>query len=164
MKHGMSRTLTYFTWENMVKRCHNLKHKNYPDYGGRGITVCDKWRDFSGFYEDMGKKPINLSLDRIDNDKGYYKENCRWVTRTTQSHNQRHLHTTNTSGYRGVSRLKNRKLYIAYIKSDNLFHYLGYYKNINKAALAYDCAAIQLHGDEANLNIIGLRNNKRVLQ
>lgn len=88
-KHGMYGTKTYGCWRNMLSRCRNKNYFRYKDYGGRGITVCDKWLQFSGFLEDMGEKPNNLSLDRIDNNKGYYKENCRWTTQKEQMKNTR---------------------------------------------------------------------------
>lgn len=78
-KHGMWESREYSSWENMVQRCTNPKAKKYYLYGGRGITICDKWiNSFKTFYEDMGPRPDNTTLDRLDSDKGYYKENCKW--------------------------------------------------------------------------------------
>lgn len=88
-------TPTYRTWNGMHSRCHNSNHKGYKNYGGRGITVCERWRNnFPNFLADMGEKPGQLkarefSIDRIDNDKGYYKENCRWTTPKVQAGNRR---------------------------------------------------------------------------
>jgi hypothetical protein len=87
--HGMSRTRTYFIWKQMVARCSNPKLKDYPSYGGRGIAVSEEWRSFENFYRDMGERPPGLSIDRIDNDKGYCKENCKWATRSEQRRNRR---------------------------------------------------------------------------
>lgn len=87
--HGMANTKEYRIWESMVRRCYNHSHPAFANYGGRGIAVCDKWRTFAGFFSDMGRKPNGLSLDRIDNDKGYYKDNCRWATTTEQARNRR---------------------------------------------------------------------------
>ena len=80
---------SYTTWSDMVRRCHNKDHHQYKDYGGRGIFVCEEWHDFKVFYKDMGERPIGSSIDRIDNNKGYYKGNCRWADRKTQNNNTR---------------------------------------------------------------------------
>lgn len=88
-KHGMEGTPTYNTWAHMLSRCNNANHKQYADYGGRGITVCEEWRSFINFLTDMGNKPKGMSLDRINNDLGYYKENCRWTDQKQQIRNRR---------------------------------------------------------------------------
>ena len=87
--HGMYYTKTYNSWLRMIQRCNNPNISNYKNYGGRGITVCKRWLKFENFYADMGNKPERFSLDRIDNNKGYYKENCRWVTQKEQCRNRR---------------------------------------------------------------------------
>lgn len=90
IKHGMARTNIYRIWSRMIERCHNEKNKNYFNYGGRGITVCEEWRQsFINFYKDMGDRPPSMSLDRIDNNKGYSRENCRWATPEQQMANTR---------------------------------------------------------------------------
>jgi hypothetical protein len=73
----------------MRKRCHNPNQDNYAYYGGRGITVCERWDDFAAFLADMGERPPGMSLDRVNNDHGYSAANCRWATRTEQAHNRR---------------------------------------------------------------------------
>lgn len=78
--HRFSRTKTHITWSAMIQRCRNKKNTSYMNYGDRGIKVCEKWLNFKGFLEDMGLRPEGKTLDRIDNEKGYYKENCRWET------------------------------------------------------------------------------------
>lgn len=88
-RHGYSRTPTYYTWEGIIQRCNNSNDDSYYLYGGRGITVCEEWKLFTNFLKDMGEKPNRRSLDRIDNDKGYYKENCRWATPRQQALNRR---------------------------------------------------------------------------
>ncbi len=90
-KHGMARSKEYDTWISIKKRCLNPDNKDYKYYGERGITMCDRWQDsFQNFYEDMGDRPSKThSIDRIDNNKGYYKENCKWSTKSEQCRNQR---------------------------------------------------------------------------
>jgi hypothetical protein len=74
-------TRTYRKWDSMIGRCHRTSHPNFAYYGGRGVVVCDRWREsFSNFLADMGEAPDGLWLDRIDNAKGYEPGNCRWVT------------------------------------------------------------------------------------
>lgn len=77
---------TYSSWTSMRRRCSNLED---PNYGGRGIAVCSRWNTFTNFVEDMGERPAGLTLDRIDPDKGYSPENCRWADASTQATNQR---------------------------------------------------------------------------
>lgn len=91
-KHGLKYHPIYHTWTDMKQRCLNNKNSRYNDYGGRGIIVCDSWlgkNGFVNFLNDMGERPIGKSLDRIDNDGNYCKENCRWATISEQNKNQR---------------------------------------------------------------------------
>lgn len=89
-KHGMFGTREYQCWAAMKKRCQNPNDQSYPLYGGRGITVCDAWQNFEGFFADMGRRPsASHSLERKDNDKGYSPDNCIWATRHQQGRNRR---------------------------------------------------------------------------
>jgi len=83
-------TKTYYCWRNMRSRCYDKNHVAFHNYGGRGITVCDEWKnDFDAFVRDMGESIVGMSLDRIDSNGNYCKENCRWVTMKQQLNNQR---------------------------------------------------------------------------
>lgn len=89
--HGKHKSPEFYVWASMIERCNNPKNKNYNSYGGRGISICDRWnKSFEKFFEDMGERPTEKhSLDRIDNNKGYSKQNCRWATQRQQSLNRR---------------------------------------------------------------------------
>lgn len=92
--HGQSRkknqkaTKVYTIWSSMLNRCNNKNNSAYKNYGGRGINVCDRWLKFENFLQDMGEPKSNESIDRIDNNKGYFPENCRWATAKIQNRNK----------------------------------------------------------------------------
>lgn len=118
--HKKSFSSEYNTYHHMIKRCYSKNHNSYDYYGGRGITVCDRWLEsFENFYEDMGEKPSpKHSIDRINNDGNYEPDNCKWSTQSEQTVNSRHalsksghkyIHNIGT-GYRvELSRMGNRR-------------------------------------------------------
>lgn len=97
--HGMSNHQLYSTWSTMKQRCTNPKAYKYPHYGGRGIVVCDEWdKSFVTFLNDMGERPEGTTLNRIDNDGMYCKENCEWQTPSEQNRNRRKYTKTRRLG------------------------------------------------------------------
>lgn len=117
-----TKTSEYHAWVMMRYRCRNPNHKQWMDYGGRGIKVCDAWQDsYESFIKDMGYKPTkDHSLDRIDNDGNYEPSNCRWATRVEQANNRRSLKTTtgirknNKSGINGIRYREDKRSWVAY--------------------------------------------------
>ena len=138
--HGLRNTRIYKIWSDIKSRTLNHKHKAYQDYGGRGIIICDEWKnDFMSFYKwamENGHSK-ELSIDRIDNDGNYEPSNCRWATRVIQQRNQR-IKRNNTSGYKGCSFDRGLKKYRAYIRVDGKQIYLGSFKTAEDGAIAYN--------------------------
>ena len=125
-------TPTYKSWSSMKQRCDNPTNKDYINYGGRGITYDPRWKAYSAFREDMGKKPEDLSLDRINNNSNYTKENCKWSTKIEQNNNRRDRirgveRKDNSSGVPGVFQDKRRGTWYArvYEKGSPINIYCG---------------------------------------
>lgn len=138
LKHGQNRrravSAEYTAWRSMISRCYNPKATSYDIYGGRGVTVCSRWRDsFECFYADMGMKPSpEYSLDRIDPNGIYEPKNCRWATKTEQSRNVRKSRA-NSTGVKGVqkhSRGKYKSTIV--VNSESIF--LGTFNSVEEAA------------------------------
>lgn len=87
--HGQTKTKGYKTWQEMKDRCQRESNRAFCNYGGRGITICSEWMSFERFISDMGQPKPGQQIDRIDNSKGYFKENCRWVSPKQNSRNRR---------------------------------------------------------------------------
>lgn len=148
-KHGKSKTREYYSWLSMVRRCREPNHLEYSNYGGRGISVCEEWVDmgsslgFVKFLEDMGECPEGYTLDRIDVNGDYCKENCRWADKTMQSFNQRRS-ITNTSGRTGVHP-RNGKWYSTINYNKETF-YLGMFNSFEEAVKAREEAELKYYG------------------
>jgi len=139
-------------WGTMQQRCLNPKSKAYHRYGGRGITICDRWLDFTRFQEDM--EPTwkdGLSIERIDVNGNYEPSNCKWIPVGDQWKNKRpwkewrkpEMLVTNTSGIKGVYWSKRDRRWCAAISIKNKTHYLGSFVSKDDAAEAYRSAAIK---------------------
>ena len=136
--HGVTKHRLYYIWFGLVDRCTSIKNNRYKDYGGRGITVCEEWLDVKNFIEDMYPSYLEgLSLDRIDNDKGYSLDNCRWVDASTQAINRR-IQKNNTSGFVGVSYHNGKARWISVIKVGGKEQWIGAFITKEEATLARD--------------------------
>lgn len=99
-RHGMAGTQVYIAWKNMRQRCLNPNHPQWEDWGGRGISFCQKWETFEGFFEDMGSPKDGETLERLDNSKGYSKDNCEWRSHLAQNNNRRSNRVIENEGKR----------------------------------------------------------------
>ena len=126
-KHGMSKTPTYKSWDNMKARCTRPNKKGFEIYSKLGFDA--SWSKFQNFFNDMGIRPINTTLDRIDNTKGYFKTNCRWATIYQQASNKK-----NSNPVVGV--VRDRKYFSARIQVKKKFINLGSFKKYEDAVKA----------------------------
>lgn len=150
--HGLANTPVYACWQQMLQRCFNPKRKAYPDYGGRGITVCDRWNpkaggSFENFYEDMGECPEGLTLDRIDVNGNYCKENCRWASWFVQVNNRR-TGKNNTSGCTGVYEIKRKTgtCWRVTIVRNGEYKNIGVFESFEEACAARKKAEVEFNG------------------
>ena len=138
--HGLTHNKWYSVWGGIIGRCYKPQNKSYKNYGARGITVCEEWLDITTFIawaEATHPNIEGVSLDRIDNDKGYSPENCRWADASTQNTNQR-MSKKNTSGFVGVFWNPLNKNWRASIRFKNKKIDLGSYQIKEEAVLARD--------------------------
>jgi hypothetical protein len=134
-RHGLEGTPIYTCWQRMKRRCLNPNSKDYPDYGGRGITVCESWlNSVEVFYQDMGDIPEGKSIDRIDNNGDYTPANCRWATPSEQGFNKRR--SRGRSQYRGVTPRRDRWQARVCVPGRQIS--IGGYTTEEEAARAYD--------------------------
>lgn len=148
-RYGYELTKVYKVWKTMMERCRRKNARDFPRYGGRGISVCSRWLKFKNFLEDMGEPPLGMTLDRIDNEGNYEPGNCRWTTRSVQQMNKRKPRNS-TSKFRGVYYEKHRIR--AALRHQGKVLQLGYFKSEEAAARAYDLKAKELRGENARLN------------
>ena len=145
----------YYVHSVMKQRCQNKNSRDYPQYGGRGISVCESWFSFENFINDMGFRPSSKhSIDRIDPDGNYEPSNCRWTDHTTQMQNRRSWGKSGYKGVRAVTLLDGTIRYAASIKSRGINSSLGTYSSAELAAIAYNDKAYELYGSSAFLNEI----------
>ncbi len=137
--HGMSNTKLYDVWKNMKRRCYTKSNPTYNNYGGRGITICNEWKNsFIAFHHWATNNGYieTLTLDRTNNNGNYEPSNCRWITHAAQQFNTRTIKVNNTSGYRGIWFSHKDNAYVADIHVDGKKIHIKQCKEIKDAAIA----------------------------
>ena len=150
-RHGATsngkKTREYQSWTAMKARCNNPNNIKYHNYGGRGITYQESWEDYENFLEDMGPRPEGMSLERLDSNGNYTKDNCVWATLSEQSYNTRKK-KTNTSGRTGVYSYETKtgtKWHASITVNRQVFN-LGRFDTFEEAVQAREAAEIEHHG------------------
>ena len=151
-KHGMARSRLYQMWDDMKQRCDNPKIRSYKNYGARGISYCDEWRDFVPFmkWAMVNGYDDKLTLDRIDNNDNYCPDNCRFSTKRIQNINKRPSRP-NRSGYVGIKSHSSGKGWYGSVKINNKDYYTGYSMDLLTAVKMRNQYIIE-HGLDNKLN------------
>ena len=134
---NIKRTPTYTSWLKMRERCNNPNGNRSKFYFEKGITYCKEWDNYANFLLDMGERPEKTSLDRIDNNKGYSPDNCRWANAYIQGTNQR-MKKSNTSGFVGIIKSKSSGRWRARVSTKYTSKHIGCFNTIEEAVLARD--------------------------
>lgn len=142
--HGMYNSRTHSSWRSMLSRCRDVNHTDYEFYSKLGF--CQSWLTFEQFYLDMGDRPEGCSLDRVDNSKGYSKENCRWATLVQQQHNRSPNYINKCKGLAGV--FKSGSRFCARVTYKGIKYYLGTFDTPEEANAEYNKAGLELVGDD----------------
>lgn len=145
-RHGMTKSREYGSWDSMIQRCTNQRKDNYQNYGGKGITVCDRWLEsFENFFADMGPRPEGTSLDRIDVNGNYEPSNCRWASDSQQLFNRK-AYSNNTSGRTGVNWDAYSGKWTAKISKNGKRVNLGLFTSFEEAVAAREAAELEVYG------------------
>lgn len=156
--HGMHGTPEHWAWAHLIQRCFNKNDKRYADWGGRGITVCENYRySFLAFFDDLGLRPTDMMVDRIDNDAHYscgkcgqcifngWKANVRWASSSEQQINKR-VYATNSSGYKNITWNKRQQKWCVAIERHGKPIFTGSYAKVDEAVQARDKALMVYNG------------------